>query len=513
MRVFFLVCVCFCGFFAFGESENKLNCKESFLKSADQVSELLKQGKEGDTQALFDLSLFLQNNHQLLILQGLTEAAQKGHPEAQYHLAKMYALGHAGYGVNQDLQKALPLFRDSAKQGAIESMYWTSRTINALFEEGKLEKEHLAEGLDWMKKASRHGVLDAHLFLGWAYIDHDNFYNITPNHKKAVYFFKKAAEHGVKEAMYNLGILFETGVTGEKNIDEAFKWFKKAADHGDGFSQYKLSSLYTRGSRRHNIEPDPKLAAQFMEQAAREGVVSAKIKLAILLLEGKNVQKDVMAAIEWLEEASEEGDLVAKNLLAQTYVDLAPEKAVELFREAIEEGSEDAMNGLGVLYEEGRAGLEQDHEKAFYWIKKSSDLNNPEAQYNLGLAYGFKYESYHIDQNLELAFELLTKSVEQFPHSLGYARIMQLFAEDNIGTQEYFDKAFEGLKRLAQEDNDPEAQHILAQLYERGIFGVSENVQQAFYFYRRAALSGLKDAKTRLTVLLQNRPREVLQKI
>jgi localization factor PodJL len=54
-----------------------------------------------------------------------------------------------------------------------------------------------------------------------------------PDYASAVYGFRMAAEHGIADSQYNLGILYARGLGTEKNVTESYKWFSLAAKQGD----------------------------------------------------------------------------------------------------------------------------------------------------------------------------------------------------------------------------------------------------------------------------------------
>jgi TPR repeat protein len=60
--------------------------------------------------------------------------------------------------------------------------------------------------------------------------------------------------------------------------------------------------------------------------------------------------------------------------------------ALQLWRPLAEEGSPDAQNGLGVLYDNGY-GVVMDHAKAAEWFKKAAEQGNAAGEIDLALEY------------------------------------------------------------------------------------------------------------------------------
>ena len=67
-------------------------------------------------------------------------------------------------------------------------------------------------------------------------------------------WFRKAAEHGITDSQYNLGVLTARGLGTEKSFVDSYKWFALAAAKGDPESAKKRDQVAA--------QLDPKLLAQ-----------------------------------------------------------------------------------------------------------------------------------------------------------------------------------------------------------------------------------------------------------
>ena len=56
-------------------------------------------------------------------------------------------------------------------------------------------------------------------------------------------FFQGAANNGVMEAAYNLGLIYENGLLGNAEPDKALMWYKVAADQGSPEARQALEEL------------------------------------------------------------------------------------------------------------------------------------------------------------------------------------------------------------------------------------------------------------------------------
>ena len=58
---------------------------------------------------------------------------------------------------------------------------------------------------------------------------------------------RKAAEQGLAEAQYNLGVMYQHGGGVDVNYKKAIEWFEKAAEQGVADAQYNLGVMYYDG--------------------------------------------------------------------------------------------------------------------------------------------------------------------------------------------------------------------------------------------------------------------------
>src|SRR5258705_1084791 len=66
------------------------------------------------------------------------------------------------------------------------------------------------------------------------------------NYKSASQWFRKAADRGVADSQFNLGILYARGIGVEQNLAESFKWFSLAAAQADAYAGRKRDDIAKR---------------------------------------------------------------------------------------------------------------------------------------------------------------------------------------------------------------------------------------------------------------------------
>lgn len=130
-----------------------------------------------------------------------TTAAAEGEPNAQYHLAVMYA---EGQGVEKDLVKAAQLLREASDQNQA----------------------------------------DAQLMLGLFNIYGDG---VPVNPEKGAELITKAAEARNDVAMYYLANLYAAGLGVKKDIPTALAWMIQAQGHGFPIEEELLTEEYMEG--------------------------------------------------------------------------------------------------------------------------------------------------------------------------------------------------------------------------------------------------------------------------
>ena len=173
------------------------------------------------------------------------------------------------------------------------------------------------------------------------------------NYTQAVYWYRKAAEQGVKEAQCNLGIFYHEGKGVTKDYTQAVYWLRKAAEQGLAEAQHNLAVCYHDGK---GVTKDLVQAVYWLRKAAEQGVAQAQYKLGNYYRLGEGVTIDLVQAVYW-------------------------------YRKAAEQGHAEAQCSLGVYYEFGQ-GVEKDGNTALYWYEKgirNKDGNLSEQQKSIAL--------------------------------------------------------------------------------------------------------------------------------
>lgn len=104
------------------------------------------------------------------------------------------------------------------------------------------------------------------------------------------------------EAIYHLGMAYQTGAGLPRNPAKALEAFRRAAALGDVLAAYKLGCFYA-GQGEGLVQDDPGIALQHKLVAAEAGYALAQQDVAALYA----ARGDLPAATDWLEKAMRQG--------------------------------------------------------------------------------------------------------------------------------------------------------------------------------------------------------------
>ena len=175
-----------------------------------------------------------------------------------------------------------------------------------------------------------------------------------------------------------------------------------AAEAGDAASQFALGRSFENGSIL-GVGPtrDISVAVDWYSRAAQAGSGRAHLRLGLLHYEGATgIERDYSRALEHFESASFLGEPDGGYWLATMHrsgegVPADQETALELLREAAEEGSTLGMQTLSFAYELGTFGLSPDPQSASEWRARAEASRKRETE---AIASKLSRRLFHRDQ-------------------------------------------------------------------------------------------------------------------
>jgi len=233
-----------------------------------------------------------------------------------------------------------------------------------------------------------------------ARVYHDDFVsnNKQRSAENAFKYYDSSANTGYARAQANLGYCHDIGLGTEKNRAKAKHWYGEAAKQGNLVGQLNYAQkLLAEGIASENREGILKARDWFKKahgQYAGLKEAAYGIGLSYVKIPGAK-EEDLGTARDWLMKAEDH----PKALFALGYLDEQQERygtAIELYKQAKDEGSLAAAYNLGRCWEIGRGKVKniKEAEKEYLYAAK---LGHAMSQFAIGLLKynkGNKIEDY-----------------------------------------------------------------------------------------------------------------------
>ncbi len=166
---------------------------------------------------------------------------------------------------------------------------------------------------------------------------------VKQNYKRAIYWFKKAAEGDIANADYNLGVMYQQGLGVQKNLASALDWYAKAANLGHPEAMYNLGIAYIQGiGTQQSIEK----GVGFFKDAANAGVSQAAFNLGVLYESNFIGPINLSKALDWYQVAANEGHADAGASIERLKKQIAAKQADGTRSEDI---SDDALQAADMI--------------------------------------------------------------------------------------------------------------------------------------------------------------------
>ena len=483
-----------------------------------------------------------------------TQAAKNGFKIAKYHLGRCYEYGlgtnieytkalayYADVAIEvSEAQKGQARLKEIGKWWAlaVNNDAQAQYNVGICYFDGNGVKKDLIEAYNWFSKSAGGqnadgivAVADCH-FYG---------YGISKDIPSAVATFKKMAQQKHRYAQFRLGSCYEQGIVVEQNLSTAGNLYSESMNQGyiNAESALKrivrISKVWDDAIKNHNataqlelgkcyesgdgITQSDKLAFSCFWESAKQENPEAMYLAAIYYESGKGSKKDLKSAIELLKKSAAKeyvpaifelamkyklGDGVERNLTtshdlfarsAQAGYKNSSQLASELktialyWTPAIEMNDRKAQYMLAHCYMDGN-GIDQDLQKAYELLKKSSDQGYPDALYEWAVNLSKSAKTITEKQNIAT---LLTKAADA---NHGEAIVMLgILYYSGDGVEENYDKSIElWTKAVAQKNANAMYQLGKHRLHGRGFFNSGKNINKAIELFIDAAELGQPEA-------------------
>ena len=268
--------------------------------------------------------LLAQDTKQALAM--LTKAAEEqSSPQAMGILAGLYFNGGDPKSVNveKNPQKALDMFNKAADKGNAAA----NRSLAILHENGVegVVTRDVKKAMEFYAKAANGGDPQAQFRLALAYetgvgdVDKDGKVKevyLAPNPKNALDLYRIAAQSGMAEPAYNVGMYYENGAVVDKDPVKAFAFFMRAAQGGLPQAQHKVATYYQNGS---GVGRDIVAAIGWFQRAADQNFALSQLFMGAMHEMGVGVQQNFTSAALNYSMAAEQGVPLAMMRLASLH--------------------------------------------------------------------------------------------------------------------------------------------------------------------------------------------------
>lgn len=172
-------------------------------------------------------------------------AAANGDASAEFEVGARLA---EGKGTSQDFAEAARWYQRSASKGFAQSQY----RLGTLFERGLGVEKDLGRARIWYGRAAEQGNVKAMHNLAVLAAGNET----APDYETALRWFTAAAEHGLADSQFNLGVVYENGLGVAADRVHAYKWYALAAKGGDGDAKSMSAALRAKMSADEQRKAD-----------------------------------------------------------------------------------------------------------------------------------------------------------------------------------------------------------------------------------------------------------------
>lgn len=239
--------------------------------------------------------------------------------------------------------------------------------------------------------------------LAMGYLNGEDEFEASP--EKAVYWFRKLAEAGSSNGMFNMGLHYAKGHGVERDFKQAVEWMEKAAKAGDEDAP--------NAAREYRKLVDNSEKAKAGDAQAQADYASGLMKLGGSLDQAGN-DKDYEECVYWAQKAAEQGNGLGMWVLALAYehgrgVKTDINKAIEWFREGSKRGNPNCMQNLACEYLSGEH-IQKNKRQGVALLKCAAEKGYGLAMQTLGRCYQF---GDGVPGNMKTALEWYEKALEK----------------------------------------------------------------------------------------------------
>lgn len=366
------------------------------------------------------------------------ELAEKGNAEATYRLANAYG---GGEGVEQSDSLAWIFYRQATELG---SEYAKAMVACTYFYGWLNQKKDQKKGYSMLKKLYEKTDCD-YVKTRYAalYFDSDDY--IKDDKAKFDSIMSKLTESDDPFTLRTVGFVYKSGEN--MDGDKAISYFTKAYELGSASAAYQLASGYLFGW--YGRKADKKKAVEWLKKGVDRLSTGCMIQYGNLCMDESKDNKPYYN----------------------------PSLGIALYQKAAKLNCGEAFDKLGCMYTFG-TGVDVNNELAAKYFKKAMELKDANGTFNYAVAL---MNGRGCKRDLAKAREVMGLAEER-----GSGRAAMGLFWDLLNSGAAQKTIRQHLEKAAKAD-DSEAFLVMAQFCQQGLFGYTQDPQQAFVYMKKAA--------------------------
>lgn len=408
----------------------------------------------------------------------------------------------------KDISTAKEIWTELAKKQADDNAMYALYSLNHDYP----EYMPFEESIGWLQLAADAGRPDAQYEYGVFLAKHDHFLqaysyldkSATWKEERAIKMLDEfhevreaqiEAERGDSEGMYKYAVWLLNS-SDDKRVEAGRSWARKSAIAGNANGQTLYGSILYEKKDYTN-------ALNWFSKGARQGNDVADYYLGISKINGLGVVRNSAQGIEHLKRAAAKKNMLACFELGRMYLngdstvalDINQKQAIDWMSLAASQNMLEAQYILASLYENG-IGVPKDYKKAITLYKLAAKHDHVKSKSKLGELYVL----YGNDKEKEQGVRILNEAISKYdsPEAktfLGYAY------SKGYGVNQNFDKAYYWYKAAADVDVAM-AQFNLAVMIANG-HGEKQDLKKVAFWIEQAAHNGLPSAMMALCIMYE----------
>lgn len=198
-------------------------------------------------------------------------------------------------------------------------------TLGVQYMQGQGVEKDDKKAIYWFREAADQHYAPAQYNLGVLY---ENGIGVRQSDKKAVSWYEKAVKQGHLAAMNNYAHFLWQKNGNRKNCTEALRLFRKAVDSKSLEAQDNLGSMYKDGAC--GLEQDNAEAVRNVMAASMAGNAVAQTRLGSWFAVGEFMPVNYEQALFWVTLGAQQGVEFAKNAAVRYRKNLSPQQALNV---------------------------------------------------------------------------------------------------------------------------------------------------------------------------------------